>query len=161
MDVLTIVFWLVSIILLVLSMIKKKEETLKSIKKSKNMMKHMMPSIISIILIIGIILTVLPAETISTYFGDESSISSVVIASTIGSITIIPAFVAFPLVASFINSGANVMSATAFLTTLTMVGVATFPLEKEQFGTKFALYRNGLSFLFSIVIAVVMGVIII
>jgi hypothetical protein len=40
-----------------------------------------------------------------------------------------------------------------------MVGVATFPLEKEQFGTKFALYRNGLSFLFSIVIAIVMGVI--
>jgi len=40
-----------------------------------------------------------------------------------------------------------------------MVGVVTFPLEKKEFGTKFALTRNILSFGFAIVIALVMGVI--
>ena len=48
----------------------------------------------------------------------------------------------------------------AFLTTLTMVGVVTFPLEKKEFGVKFTAVRNGLSFLFAIIIAYVMGVII-
>ncbi|HZW49531.1 MAG TPA: permease, partial [Bacillota bacterium] len=36
----------------------------------------------------------------------------------------------------------------------------TFPLEKREFGMKFTVVRNGLSFLFAILIAFVMGVII-
>jgi len=39
------------------------------------------------------------------------------------------------------------------------VGVVTFPLEKKEFGAKFTAARNGLSFLFAIVIALLMGVI--
>ncbi|MCG8686585.1 MAG: hypothetical protein MI892_17025, partial [Desulfobacterales bacterium] len=70
-----------------------------------------------------------------------------------------PAFIAFPLVGSFVNVGVSIVPAVAFLTTLTMVGFVTFPLERREFGTKFALYRNGFSFLFAVVIAVLMGVI--
>jgi len=47
----------------------------------------------------------------------------------------------------------------AFLTTLTMVGFATFPIEKEYFGTKFTIYRNLFSFFASISVALLMGVI--
>jgi hypothetical protein len=36
--------------------------------------------------------------------------------------------------------------------------LVTFPLEKREFGQKFALYRNGLSFVFALVIAWIMGV---
>jgi hypothetical protein len=39
-----------------------------------------------------------------------------------------------------------------------MVGFVTFPLEKQEFGFKFAAIRNSLSFVFAIVIAMVMGV---
>jgi len=53
----------------------------------------------------------------------------------------------------------GIMPAVAFLTTLTMVGIATFPLETREFGLKFAFIRNGLSFVFAIAIALVMGVI--
>jgi hypothetical protein len=41
-----------------------------------------------------------------------------------------------------------------------MVGVVTFPLENKTFGTKFTVVRNGLSFIFAILIALVMGVMI-
>jgi hypothetical protein len=41
-----------------------------------------------------------------------------------------------------------------------MVGVVTFPLEQREFGFKFTATRNGLSFLFAIIIAMVMGVIV-
>jgi hypothetical protein len=40
-----------------------------------------------------------------------------------------------------------------------MVGIVTLPLEKREFGMKFAAVRNGLSFLFAIVIALIMGVV--
>jgi uncharacterized membrane protein YraQ (UPF0718 family) len=51
------------------------------------------------------------------------------------------------------------MPAVAFLTTLTMVGVVTFPLEKQEFGLKFTATRNLVSFVFAIIIAIFMGVI--
>jgi len=53
--------------------------------------------------------------------------------SLIGTITLIPAFVAFPLVGSLMDSGAGIVTLTAFLTTLTMVGFVTFPLESRTF----------------------------
>ncbi|NCC85807.1 MAG: permease, partial [Clostridia bacterium] len=66
---------------------------------------------------------------------------------------------AFPLVGSLVDAGASIIPGVAFLTTLTMVGAVTFPLEKQEFGTKFALTRNLLSFSFALLIAVLMGVI--
>jgi uncharacterized membrane protein YraQ (UPF0718 family) len=78
----------------------------------------------------------------------------------VGSITLIPAFVAFPLVGSLVDAGASVVPAVAFLTTLTMVGVVTFSLEKKEFGLKFAFVRNTLSFGFAVFIALFMGVVI-
>jgi len=78
----------------------------------------------------------------------------------LGTITFVPAFIAFPLVGTLVDAGVGVIPAVAFLTTLTMVGIVTFPLEKKEFGVKFTALRNGLSFIFAVIIALVMGVII-
>lgn len=91
--------------------------------------------------------------------GGVNQLFSVIFFGALGSITIIPAFVAFPLVGSFLDAGIDIMSATSFLTTLTMVGIVTLKLEMAEYGKKFALLRNGLSFVFAIIIALVMGVI--
>jgi hypothetical protein len=40
-----------------------------------------------------------------------------------------------------------------------MVGIITFPLEKKEFGTRFALSRNILGFIFALFIALGMGVV--
>lgn len=158
MDPFTLVFWLVTLIWLVISIIKDKKKTLNSIKMSSGMMKHMAGEIIAILFLIGIILTFLPPETIKEYAGQSSSLITTLIFALVGCITLIPAFVAFPLAGSLVNAGASIMPVVAFLTTLTMVGIVTFPLEKKEFGTKFTLIRNSLSFVFAIVIALIMGV---
>jgi uncharacterized membrane protein YraQ (UPF0718 family) len=159
MDIFTIVFWLIATILLFLSIHKDKNKTIKSFKKSRNSLKFMGPSILSIVFLIGLILTYLPPDLISDYFGESSSLNATITSAAVGSITLIPAFVAFPLVASFIELGASIVPGAAFLTTLTMVGVVTYPLEKDKFGRKFAITRNVLSFIFAIFIALLMGVI--
>lgn len=160
MDIFTVIFWVIAFSLLMISIIKDKEKTMKAFKKSKNSLKFMGPSIVGIVFLIGLILTYLPPDMISNYFGENSSIYSTFISAFMGSITLIPAFVAFPLVASFIELGASIVPGAAFLTTLTMVGVVTYPLEKEKFGHTFAITRNVLSFVFAIIIALLMGVII-
>ena len=160
MDIFTIAFWIIAIVLTVISLIKDKKKTFAAMKKSKSMMGGMIGEIVAIIFLIGLVLTFIPPETIKTVLGSSNTIVSTFISAAVGSITLIPAFVAFPLVGSLVDAGASIVPAVAFLTTLTMVGVVTFPLEKKEFGTKFAVTRNLFSFAFAIVIALVMGVII-
>ena len=159
MDIFTIIFWVIGIVLITISFLKSKAKTFAAMKKTKKMMGNMIGEIIGIIFIIGLVLTLVPPESIKTVLGSSNAGIATVIAALVGSITLIPAFVAFPLVGSFVDVGASIIPAVAFLTTLTMVGVVTFPLEKKEFGTKFALTRNLLSFVSAIVIAIVMGVI--
>lgn len=158
MDIFTILFWVVAIILFVISLIKDKKKTFEGMKKSKKMMGNMASEIIAIIFLIGLILTFIPPETIKKVLGSSNVLLTTILAALAGSITLIPAFVAFPLVGSLVKAGANIVPVVAFITTLTMVGIVTFPLEKKEFGTKFTLVRNLLSFGFAIVIALVMGV---
>lgn len=159
MDIFTIGFWIAGIILFFISIRKDKEKSKESMKKSRGMMKNMIGDIIGIIFMIGLILTFIPPETIEKVLGSENILLSSLVAAVVGSITLIPAFVAFPLVGSFVDAGASIVPGVAFLTTLTMVGVVTFPLEKKEFGVKFALTRNLLSFGAAICIAVLMGVV--
>ena len=155
----TLVLWIITGIFIGISFYLKKKETLNALKKAKKMMGSMLPQIIMILLIIGLILGLIPPEYIQQVLGENQTIIGVIIASVFGSITIIPGFVAFPLVGSLVNSGANYAVAAAFLTTLTMVGVATISLEKKQFGLRFTLLRNSLSFGAAIVIALVLGMV--
>lgn len=159
MDIFTLVFLIVAVILTVISLIKSKKKTFAAMKKSKKMMGNMLGQIVAIIFLIGLVLTFIPPETIKTLMGSSNTFLSTIVGAVVGSITLIPAFVAFPLVGSLVDAGASIVPAVAFLTTLTMVGVVTFPLEKKEFGTKFALMRNGLSFGFAIIIALAMGVV--
>lgn len=158
MDIFTLSLWVITGIAFVLSMIKDKTKTINSMVMAKGMMKNMIGEIIGILFLIGLILTFIPPETIRGVMGKTNILISTLISAAVGSITLIPAFVAFPLVGSLINAGISIVPAVAFLTTLTMVGIVTFPLEKEQFGIKFTLIRNGFSFIFAVFISLVMGV---
>ncbi len=159
MDIFTLAFAAIAIGLTIISLVKDKRKTFAAMKKSKKMMASMLGEIIAVIFLIGLVLTFLPPETIKNAFGSSSPFLSTVLGAALGSITLIPAFVAFPLIGSFLEAGASLVAAVAFLTTLTMVGIVTFPLEKKEFGMKFALTRNLFSFVFAIVIALLMGVI--
>ena len=160
MDVFTIAIWVGTAIFLVISLIKDKVKTKNALKMAFGMGKGMLVSILSIIFLIGLVLTVMPPQEIAAYVGKQDVFLSTVIAAALGAVTLIPAFIAFPLVGTLVNAGVGIVPSVAFLTTLTMVGVVTMPLEKEQFGAKFTLTRNALSFVFAIVIALVMGAVV-
>ena len=160
MDVLTLAMWIGTAIFLIFSFAKNKGKTKQALKMAFGMGKGMLGSILSIIFLIGLILTILPPESIAEFVGKQSLLLATVISAAFGTITLIPAFIAFPLVGTLVHAGVGVVPAVAFLTTLTMVGIVTLPLERREFGLKFAAVRNGLSFIFAIIIALVMGVII-
>jgi len=150
------IFVLVS---LMLSFFKSKEKSLQSLEIAIKSFVKMMPYVIIIILFIGIVQGFLSKDIIIQYLGKSSGFSGIIFAGVVGSILHIPSLISFPLVASLIESGASIMVAVAFITTLTMVGFVTLPLEIKVLGKKLAILRNLFSFIIALIIAVIMGVI--
>ncbi|NNJ32074.1 permease [Lacrimispora defluvii] len=160
MDIFTLAIWVGTLVFLGVSFARDKVKTKQALKMAFGMGKGMVANILSIIFAIGLILTILPPTEIASFVGNRSVLLATIAAALFGTVTLVPAFIAFPLVGTLVNAGVSVVPAVAFLTTLTMVGAVTIPLEKKEFGLKFTVIRNSLSFLFAIVIALVMGVMI-
>jgi len=152
------VTWGVAAAGLLLSWTKSREKTRGALRFFRRSFLSLAPSIVAIIWTIGFILTFLPSGLILKTIGRDAGFQGVIMAAAFGSVVLIPAFIAFPLAASFLRQGADVGAIAAFVTTLVMVGVITAPLEMKYFGKKFALWRNSLSFVFALAIALVMGV---
>ena len=144
---------------LALSYFKDRNKTKMALKKAWKSFENILPQFLSILVIIGLALAILSPETITDLLGTRSGIWGVLGAAIIGSITLIPGFVAFPLAAALLNSGAGYMQLAAFVSTLMMVGIITIPIERKTFGLKATITRNASAFVFSFVVAIVMGVV--
>jgi uncharacterized membrane protein YraQ (UPF0718 family) len=154
----TIIFYGVAALGLLLSLAKSKEKTILALKKAWKAFENIMPQFLAIVLLIGIILNLLSAQQISQLIGKNSGWLGVLIAAVIGSITLIPGLLAFPLAAALLENGAGYMQIGAFVSTLMMVGIVTMPMEFLYFGKKATIMRNAMGFVFSILVAVVLGV---
>jgi uncharacterized membrane protein YraQ (UPF0718 family) len=98
-------------------------------------------------------------NVISQYLGAGSGVTGFSIAAVVGSITLIPGFISYPIAAGLIQQGASYAVVATFMTTLMMVGVVTLPLEIKYLGGRAALVRNSLNFAAALVIGVVVGIV--
>ena len=153
----SIILYSLAIIFLILSFIKDKSKTKKAIVLGLKSFENIMPQFLGIIVLIGILLSVFNSDTISKIIGKESGFIGVILASLIGSITLIPGFVAFPTAAMLLKSGAGYIQIAAFISTLMMVGIVTFPVEIKYFGKKLTILRNLTAFVFSFIVALIIG----
>lgn len=115
--------------------------------------ENILPQFITVLILIAILLTVFTADTISKLIGSETGFIGVFVAAIIGSITLIPSFVAFPLAGELMKNGAGALQIASFVSTLVMVGLATLPLEIKYFGKRITITRNVLAFVFSFGVA--------
>ena len=152
-----IIINLIALIWLLFSVIRSKSKTRKSLKIALKTFFRIIPTIIIIVVFIGFLLGFLPPEIISAVVGDRAGFLGVLAAAVLGSVLFIPALISFPLAASLLKGGASIMSVAAFITTLTMVGVVTLPLELREMGKKITILRNVFSFRFAVIIALIMG----
>ena len=143
---------------LVASLVKSKQKTKQAFRVAGKALLKTAPSLLTVLGIVGLTLRILSPETITRLVGSEAGFTATIVAAVIGAITLIPAFIAFPLAGSLLRSGATVMTISAFVTSLVMVGAVTTPMEIKALGKKFTLLRNGLSFIAALVIAWIMGV---
>lgn len=122
------------------------------------MLVKFLPQFVLLLIFVSVLLGFLPQETLARYLGSESGFFAVVIAAIIGSIALIPGAVAYPLSSALVENGVSYIVIGVFITTLMMVGILTFPVEKKYFGFRISLLRNALSFLGALAIGTVIGV---
>ncbi|MDK2804547.1 MAG: hypothetical protein PWR23_1551 [Peptostreptococcaceae bacterium] len=155
-----IILYSLAIILLAASYLKDKSKTKKALKKAWKSFENILPELLVIMLLIGVLLAVVDHELISSLLGESSGWFGVILASIIGAITLIPGFVAFPTAALLLKGGAGYMQIAAFVSTLMMVGIVTLPVEVKYFGKKISYARNVLAFMFSFIVAIVVGMVV-
>ncbi len=151
------IIYILCIILLVISFMKDKEKTKLALKNGFKSFENIMPQFLFIIIIISIVLSIVNPATISNLIGPESKLFGITLSSIVGSITMMPTFVAFSTGDSLLKSGAGYAQVSALISTLTMVGILTFSLEASYIGKKAAFYRNFIAFLFSFIVAFFVG----
>jgi len=143
---------------LLISFIANREKTLKAVKIAAKKFINILPAFLTMIILVSIVLFLIPDKVISNYLGSSNKFIGVLFASLFGSITLMPGFIAFPLSGILLKKGVLYMVLAAFTTTLTMVGVLTYPIEKEYFGIRVTIIRNAISFCLALVVAVTIGI---
>lgn len=143
---------------IIVSFIVNREKTVKAVKIAVRKFLNILPAFIKMLIIVSIVLFVVSDRVISNYLGHDNQFYAMLFASIFGSITLMPGFIAFPLCGILLKKGVAYMVLSVFTTTLMMVGILTYPVEKEYFGVKVTIIRNIISFFIAIVIAVITGV---
>ncbi|RLF45145.1 MAG: permease [Thermoplasmata archaeon] len=159
MNVTAVIINIIAVAGLLIAFAKDKDKAIKSLKMAGKSFIRMLPMVFVIIIIIGLLLGFVPPDQISRFVGERSGITGILLVGVVGAILHIPALLSFPLAASLLEEGASVSAVAAFITTLTMIGTITLPLEIKELGKKMAILRNGISFVIAIIIALIMGAI--
>jgi uncharacterized membrane protein YraQ (UPF0718 family) len=155
----TYILYALTAILLAISAFKSRMKTLLALKKAWKMFLSMLPQFLAILFLIGLILAVIKPETIQKVIGAESGVLGMLLSGAVGAVALIPVLIAFPVASQLLQNGAGIMQIAVFISALTTVGIITIPLESKYLGKKTAILRNALFFIFSFLVAFVVGVV--
>jgi len=139
------------------SLIANREKTWMGIKKGVSMFLKLLPVLLLMLALISIVLFFIPNETLVKYMGEGSGIKGWTTAALLGSVALIPGFIAYPLCAILIDNGVAYSVIAVFITTLMMTGFLTLPVEVKFFGWKVSVIRNLVSLVAALFIGLVMG----
>lgn len=152
------VLWIITGLALAVSFAASRGKTVQALRIALKRLLKITPPFLVMMLLVSVVLYLVSDEMIAHYLGNENKYFAVLFASVIGSITVMPGFIAFPLAGMLLSRGVMYMVLAAFTTTLMMVGVVTYPIEKAYMGSRATIMRNSLAFLIALIVSVVVGI---
>ena len=152
-----IVLYSLTALALAVSVLKSPDKTRLALGVAWSRFWGVAPTFLQIVCLASLVLTLLPNDIVASYLGSENRWVALAIAAGLGSITLLPGFIAFPLAGSLLSKGAAYMVLSAFTTTVMMVGILTIPLERRYFGLKVTLIRNLAGLGIALAVALVTG----
>jgi uncharacterized membrane protein YraQ (UPF0718 family) len=148
---------LLALVGLSIALTRDRPRARQALRAAARMFAGLAPTMIIIIVLISLMTAFVRPDEISRFVGEQAGFGGTLLIAAVGAVLFIPALIAFPLAASLLESGASVQAVAAFITTLTMIGVVTLPLEIKELGQRMALLRNVFSAVLALAIALAMG----
>jgi len=132
-----------------------KKITLKeSFLKAGRMFWNVFPLILGTVLFISLILTLIPKSFYLMIF-QKNIILDPFIGSFVGSVSAGNPLVSYIIGGELLKQEVSLIAVTAFIVAWVTVGFIQLPAESMILGKRFALYRNLLSFIFAIIVALI------
>ena len=125
-----------------------------ALRNSAKQFAGMIPVMTGIILVIGLLDALASKAVISAIFA-ESTALNILWAACLGGVFAGNPINSYIIGAQLLKHGVSLVAVTAFIMAWVTVGVVQLPAEMATLGKRFAVARNAVSFIFSIVIAVV------
>ncbi len=126
-------------------------------KKTLNNFKQSIPIIMGIIFFISLAQTFISVEKYAKLF--SGGFFDPLIGATIGSVASGNPITSYIIGGELLKNNVSFIAVAAFIVAWVTVGVIQFPAESLMLGKKFALTRNILAFVSSIIIAIIIGLV--
>jgi len=154
-----ITLWIITAGLLIFSLTKSREKTIKALKKAFKKFTDILSLFLLVMAGFALIVTFLSPEFLQEYIGTESGINGIAISLGLGSISVMPGFAAFPLCAALKGEGIPYYIIAAFSLSLMNVGIVTFSIEKKFLGFSVALIRNLIAIIICIIAIIIVKIV--
>jgi uncharacterized membrane protein YraQ (UPF0718 family) len=151
-----IVLLTVTAVALAASLLADRRKTLAGVRKGVGMFVSILPALVGVLAGVSLLLAAVTPEMLRDLLGGSGPLPFVV-ALLVGSVALMPGFIAYPLAGVLRANGASDPVLAAFITTLMMVGVVTLPVEARFLGWRVALWRNMLAFVGAVAVALGMA----
>jgi uncharacterized membrane protein YraQ (UPF0718 family) len=130
----------------------EKQDLFRSVKKTAVAFWQLLPVLTGVLLLASLVVQVVPQLIHMGLFGHDK-FSDTLIAASIASISTGQPVVSYLLAGELQTAGIDLVAVTAFITAWITVGVISLPAEAVMLGWRFALWRNLIAFILSLLIA--------
>lgn len=131
-----------------MKVITLKEAFLRTLKN----FKQILPIILSVVMLVSIVLSLIPNSFYTSIFTGNRIVDPLLSAS-IGSISSGNPIVSYILGGELLSQGVSLIAVTAFILSWVTVGIIQLPAESLMLGKRFAITRNIVSFIASLIVA--------
>jgi len=142
---------------LIVSLIMSRRKTWIGIRKGISMFIKLLPVLLLMLALVSVVLFLIPNDTLVQYMGEGSGLKGWLTAAFLGSVALIPGFIAYPICGILLKSGVAYSVIAVFITTLMMTGFITLPLEAKFFGWRTSIIRNTFSLVAALFIGLLMS----
>jgi len=151
--------YIVTAVLLLASLVASPSRTRRALVIAWRRFAAIAPAFVVMLVFVALGLYFVPDRLLFGALAPESQWAAMGAGLGVGSVSLMPGFVAFPLCGLLLERGAPYMVLSAFSTTLMMVGIVTLPIEVRYLGLRLSLARNAAGLITAVAVALATGLV--
>ncbi|MDW7651772.1 MAG: permease [Bacillota bacterium] len=146
-----LILTLLALVLFLLAVHRKDGSHTKGLLVGAGIFRAYLPLLLLAFLAAGLLQVVLPTELVQQWLGVEAGWRGILIGSAAGMLVAAGPYVAFPIFATILQSGAGIGTAVALVTSWCLMNLTKIPFETALLGPRFTAARISIVILMPVI----------